>query len=364
MKSPLVREPVDTYVDLPPDRRTLPKAGLVLAILVTVLVIVGAGVRGWYQRQTDPAGPPGAPVAVVVPKGTTVSGMGGLLADKNVIGSATLFRFWVRSKNVDVQAGSYTFRRDSSFQEALAVLRKGPGPAQVDRVTIPEGLTLAEMVDRLVRADPRFTPDALRAAIDDPALDVPYRPGGEKSAEGMLFPSTYDLGERDTAATLVRRMAAETRVVGEKNAITAGVQGAADAVPQLDAYGIWTVASLIQAESGNAKESPKIARVIYNRLLAGQPLGIDATSRYLSQQTGKPIDFQSTSPYNTRRQVGLPPTPIGAPGEAAIEAALHPVDGPWLYYVLEAKGRHVFTASEAEFNQKKQECAAKGLGCG
>ena len=100
----------------------------------------------------------------------------------------------------------------------------------------------------------------------------------------------------------------------------------------------------------------------------GDPLGIDATSRYEAILEGRDrdaLDFDSTSPYNTRKIAGLPPTPIAAPGRGAIEAALAPADGPWLFYVLQdAEGHHFFTESADEFARAKAECRDKGLGCG
>jgi len=361
---PRVFDQDDDYVELRPERRTLPKVLVVLAVLVAALGFAGISVRTWYRDQVDPSGPPGVAVTVVIPKGTTITGSGSILADRGVISSSNVFRFWVRDKEIKVQAGTYTFHKNSSFDEAVTVLEKGPAPAVLSRVTIPEGLTIAQMIRRLAKLDTRFTVENMEAAIADPTVKSAYRPDGQASLEGLLFPSTYDLGPKDTARTLVDRMSAEMAVIGGRNQIEAGVVKSVDEVPTLTPYEIITVASLIQAESGNAEESPKIARVIYNRLLRGEPLGIDATSRYLSLQTGKPIDFESDSPYNTRRQKGLPPTPIGAPGEAALQAALRPADGNWTYYVLEAKGRHFFTNSADEFNQKKQECEDKGLGCG
>ena len=133
------------------------------------------------------------------------------------------------------------------------------------------------------------------------------------------------------------------------------------------------VASLIQEEYGITEEMGKIARVIYNRLDIGEPLGIDATSRYEAVLAGRDrndVDFESDSPYNTRRNAGLPPTPIAAPGRAAIEAALNPEDGPWIFYVRDPDasrtppGGHFFTESSREFSQVKEECEAAGLGCG
>ena len=128
------------------------------------------------------------------------------------------------------------------------------------------------------------------------------------------------------------------------------------------------VASLIEEETRVDAERAKVARVIYNRLRDGIPLGIDATSRYEAELAGRDrddVDFESTSPYNTRRIAGLPPTPIASPGRASIEAALNPADGPWIYYVLaDEEGNHFFTDSASEFERAKAECAAKDLGCG
>jgi UPF0755 protein len=111
-----------------------------------------------------------------------------------------------------------------------------------------------------------------------------------------------------------------------------------------------------------------VARVIYNRLKQGIPLGIDATSRYEAEITRgdrRKVDFSSSSPYNTRKVKGLPPTPIASPGRASIEAALHPADGTWIYYVLtDSQGHHTFTDSASEFAKAKQKCHDAGLGCG
>ncbi|HUS62062.1 MAG TPA: endolytic transglycosylase MltG, partial [Acidimicrobiales bacterium] len=136
----------------------------------------------------------------------------------------------------------------------------------------------------------------------------------------------------------------------------------------LTPYEILVVASLIEEEARVPEERPKMARVMYNRLKAGIPLGIDATSRYEAVISGRDrgdVDFTSSSPYNTRKQRGLPPTPIASPGRASIEAALNPADGPWIYYVLEdEEGHHFFTDSNSEFVNAKQRCKERGLGCG
>jgi UPF0755 protein len=126
---------------------------------------------------------------------------------------------------------------------------------------------------------------------------------------------------------------------------------------------------LIEEEAKFPEERNKVARVIYNRLEQGIALGIDATSCY--EKSGESscrlstADLQSDSPYNTRRQKGLPPTPISSPGRASLEAALHPDGGDEIYYVRnDAEGHHLFTASADEFNAAKQTCIQNGWGCG
>lgn len=354
--------PDDDYVDLPPERAGLPRLAIALGLIVVLLASVVVGARSWYQRQVDPPGDGGAPVTVVVPSGATVNDLGPLLSDRGVIGSSLVFRVWVRGKDVEPQAGRYRFRKGSSFDQVVRVLARGAQAQEVRRVTIPEGLTIVELVTRITEAVPQFEADAVRAAVTSREPPSTVAPPDQTSREGLLFPSTYDLAGTETPATLVARMTREMEAQLAEAGADAGVRG--EDTPELSPYEVLVVASLIEEETGNPGESAKIARVIYNRLELGEPLGIDATSRYLSQVSGDPVDFESDSPYNTRRQVGLPPTPIAAPSRASIDAALNPAVGPWTYYVLQDPDNHLFTDDADEFARAKDECERKGLGCG
>jgi UPF0755 protein len=352
----------DDIVDLPNERAGLPKVVVVLGVILLMFVVLVLGGRSWYQRQVDPPGPPGEEVDVVVPNGARLTDLGSLLSNADVVTNATLFRFWIRDKDIDLQAGTYRFRRSMSFEEVEEVLRGAPlAPATLD-VTVPEGLRLVELIASIDEQVPRFTVEELDAAVNDPANRSRFLPEGQASMEGMLFPSTYEVGALDTPTTLVKRLVDELDRQASDAGIDAGLTG--DNLPALSAYEVLVVASLIERETGNPEESPQIARVIYNRLLQGMPLGIDATSQYLAAETGEPLDFESDSPYNTRTNPGLPPTPIAASGRTSIDAALNPATGPWLYYVLESEDQHFFTDDYDEFLEKKDECEAKGLGCG
>jgi UPF0755 protein len=181
-----------------------------------------------------------------------------------------------------------------------------------------------------------------------------------------LFPATYELTDGLTGDALLQQMAGEMEVrlqrlgVAEARARIAEEWGL-----ELTDYDLLKVASMVQAEAGNVEEAPQIATVIYNRLAQGMPLGIDAVDRYGAALAGTDVDYEDRSaPYNTRRNAGLPPTPIAAPGEFALEAALRPASGPWLYYVLTEPRSHVFVTTNAEFLEAKRVCIERELGCG
>ncbi len=342
-----------------------------MALIVVVLVIVAVvgGSMWWYRNQIDPPGSPGEQVQVQIPEGATTSDVGSILDDDGVISSATIFSFWVGGKDLSsVQAGTYAFRANSSFDEAVKVLNAGPGKpiaAATTKVSIPEGYTVAQIVARIHEKVPRLTVEALTTALDGGKVPTKLKPEGSTSYEGLLFPATYEVGNDETAVEVLTEMAQEMETrVGEM-----GIDAAATAISQrwgieVDAYDLLTTASLVQEEAGGPDEAPKVATVIDNRLREGMPLGIDATSKYLAETEGGEPDYTSTSPYNTRTQVGLPPTPIASPGEYALDAALHPAEGPWLYYVLTDPGVHTFAETYQEFLDAKQECIAKDLGCG
>lgn len=338
------------------------KVLLVLGVIVALFATLVVGARSWYQRQVDPPGPPGEEVDIAVPNGAALTDLGSLLGDADVVSNATLFRFWIRDKDIELQAGTYEFRRRSSFEEVEEVLRGSPQVVATTDVVVPEGLTVSEIVERIHSDVPRFAPEDILAALADPANRSRFLAADQPSLEGMLFPSTYEVSPTDSPASLVGRMVDEMERQAEAAGIDTGLSG--DNLPPLSPYQLLTVASLIERETGNPQESPQIARVIYNRILDGMPLQIDATSRYLAESTGQPFDLDSPSPYNTRRQRGLPPTPIAAPSTSSLDAALNPATGDWLYYVLESEDSHFFTADYQEFLTKRDECEQAGLGCG
>lgn len=354
------------YVEIRPEAGPVRKG---LAILLIFGLVIGAAVGGgywWYRRQVDPPGPPGGPVAVVIPAGSSTTRIAGLLDHAGVVSNSAVFSFYVGRKHAGTfQAGRFVLRRNSDFDTVIRVLKAGPEAPRIIRVNVPEGLTVAQVESRLHRAVPRFTPAMVQATLAGGQVRSTLQPSGQRSWEGLLYPATYDVGPRTALPALLSEMAAKMETV----AVREGLEQQAAAVSArygigLSGYQVLTVASLIQEEAGSSAEAPMIATVIYNRLRQGVPLGIDATSRWLAETTGTTVDFTSASPYNTRRQKGLPPTPIAAPSQASLRAALHPADGPWLFYVLTERRKHTFATTNQEFLRAKDLCRARGLGCG
>ncbi|HAS12557.1 MAG TPA: endolytic transglycosylase MltG, partial [Acidimicrobiaceae bacterium] len=223
-----------------------------------------------------------------------------------------------------------------------------------------------EILPRLADPDTgveRWSLEALQAALDSGEIRSQYQPEGVTSYEGLLFPDTYEIDEDVDEAGFLRRLVAET----DARLTALDVEARAAALGRTP-YEILVIASLIEEETRVPAERAMVARVVYNRLEQGIPLGIDATSRYEAEISGRDredLDFESDSPYNTRRVAGIPPTPIAAPGQASLEGALNPAEGNWIYYVLQdEQGNHFFTDSFAEFNEAKAECARLDLGCG
>ena len=223
------------------------------------------------------------------------------------------------------------------------------GPAKT--VTIPEGYDRKQIAEIAKQAGLRG--DYLKASESFKGFDpAKYGAEGAQSLEGFLFPATYELPRRPTVDDLVaRQLDAFEQNISQVNMSYASSKN-------LTTNDVLIIASMIEREVQVPKERKLVAAVIYNRLHAGMPLQIDATVRYASGNFTEPIspsELQIDSPYNTYTTPGLPPGPIGNPGLASIQAAAHPAQEPYLYYVVKPNtcGEHTFATTEAEFSQAK-----------
>jgi UPF0755 protein len=236
-------------------------------------------------------------------------------------------------------------------------------PPRPFRVVFPEGFTREQMAARVaavarIAERERGRPPRLSAARFLAASSRRRREPGfgtrRLPLEGFLFPATYDFTVRTTSAQLV---GAQLEAFSRN---WAGVRLGYARSKNLTPYDVLTIASMVEKEARAPEERPLVAAVIYNRLHARMPLGIDATLRYglgiPATQSIRRSQLASPSPYNTRKRLGLPPTPIANPGLASIQAAAHPARVDYLYFVRKPDHRHhFFTASFAAFERYKAE---------
>jgi uncharacterized YceG family protein len=294
-------------------------------------------------------------VRITVPAGADAGAIGTLLEGRGVVASGTYFQLnaTLTGRRGKLRPGAYTLARDMSNGDAVAALTKGPKakpPVKTVDVTLPEGPSIRErapVVDNsgkvkgsyLKAAGSRRTLRALRAL---------GAPKGTRTAEGFLFPATYKMVSGSTAQDLVDKQ----------------LQAFRDNISQVDLsyakrknltrYDVLVIASMVEREAQLARERPLVAAVMYNRLKADMPLGIDATTRYYTRNWSRPIrvsELQDDNPYNTRLSHGLPPTPIGNPGLASLKAAANPARKTYLFYVRKPgdSGEHAFSSTDAQF---------------
>jgi UPF0755 protein len=343
----------------------------VLYTTIGVVAIIGLLVLGlfvWVRGQLDPAGPPGDPVVLDIPSGSTTDSIASLLSEEGVVQNPTVFRYYLRWKGIgEFQAGEYTLAERMSFDEAIDVLDAGPAAQAFDTFTVPEGLTVDETAARLAEQIDGFDEDAIGQALI--RMDSEWQPPGNDSWEGLLFPDTYEYALADEPTEILQRMNTQFDAVAREVGLDPLMNLDPATATGRGAYEYIVIASMIERESRVPEEYGKVSRVIHNRLAEGMPLGIDATVLYARELENPgaegPItdaDLALDSPYNTRLHPGLPPTPIAAPGRAALAAALNPESGPWLYYVLASEdGSHFFTDDYDEFIAQRDQSRAEGL---
>jgi UPF0755 protein len=347
-----------------PKRWSFIRRSLLIFLVVAGLIIVAALlVNNWLQNQLDPPGPAGEEVTVEIPTGASTNDIARILAEEGIVANSTVTRFYFRFRSdEEFQAGEYTFNTNSEVWSVREVLEGGPLPAVFESVTIPEGLWLTDISSRLLDSLSAFDPTELELAVVGGGIRSKFQPEGNISLEGLMFPDTYQVDEdlqADEAAMVARMVAHFDEVATEVG------YSQAQALTGLTPYEVIIIASLIEEEAKVPEDRAKISRVIYNRIAQGMKMEIDATVIYaLGEHTTELTfaDLNFDSPYNTRLNPGLPPTPIAAPGRAALEAALNPADGPWLFYVLaDEDGSHFFTDDFDEFQNQVNKSRAEGL---
>ena len=344
-------------------RRRRNPLGPLLAVLLIVLLIGGivVGARRVMARLGDVpdyAGAGTGAVTVEVKRGDTATDIAATLVAKGVVKSERAFTDAARNdpRSPSIQPGFYRVRKQMSAEAALVALLDR-GARVLARYTVPEGLSVAATL-KIIASKTTVPLAQLQAASRKPAaLGLPGYAGGK--LEGFLFPATYDVDPGMTATDVLGQMVTTYRQRVDDSGLSAQA-----AARNITPYEMLTVASLVEEEAVEP-DFGKVARVIYNRVREGKRLELDSTVNYALGRNRVRVsleDLDVASPYNTYRNAGLPPGPIASPGIAAIEAALRPASGPWIYFVkADRSGRSYFTADYQDFLAAKARAKAAGI---
>ena len=339
------------------------KGGLAVVIALIVILAVLAGgyalVQGVGSKLTDALstrgaddypGPGEGEVVIEVTSGQTVAEVGRTMKKQDVIASVDAFLAAANAepRSSSLQPGFYKLKRKMQAGEALALLLDPVSRVQA-KVVLPEGLRLDETLKRLAESTEMPIGDYQKALRNAGSLGMPAY--AKKNAEGFLFPATYDVPPNATAPDVLKQLFASYH----RAADATGVERTGR-----PPYELVIIASLVEAEARHAEDFGKVARVVYNRLEQGMPLQFDSTVNYALKADKELVtleDLGTDSPYNTYKNTGLPPGPINSPGERALDAAVNPPDGDWLYFVTvnPESGETKFTGSYQEFLRFKQE---------
>jgi UPF0755 protein len=284
-------------------------------------------------------------VTLTIRQGSSFREAAESLAAHDVISSPRLFGWYAARKGKDrnIRYGTYFIRRGGSWDEVLTTLAMGRGI--VNRVTILEGWPLWDIVPALAKGL-TLEEDSLEAAVRDTVLLRRLGvPRGQQTAEGYLFPDTYDFPEGATARQAVELMVRRFERIWKPEWDTRLQE------IKMSRHQIMTLASIVEKEVRRGEERPVVAAVYTNRLRIRMPLQADPTVQFaLKKRPGRVLyrDLRVDSPYNTYRRVGLPPGPIASPGAASIEASLFPANVPYRFFVAHPDGHHEFRTTYRE----------------
>jgi len=302
-------------------------------IILAVAFVVFALGKGFYQQYLagppDYAGPGHGSISVTVTTGESLGQIGNALKGAGVVKSVDAFIDATTNnpKSDTIQPGKYGLQLEMSSHDALDVLIKGTTRTST-AIVIPEGLRTTEILQRIVAQSP-ITLAALNYAVAHPHnLGLPKSANG--NVEGYLFPSSYEIDGNSTAHSVLSRMIALAKATHYKLGLANGAVWHAQTEQE-----VLTVASILEAEA-HPRDYAKVARVIYNRIQVPMRLQMDSTVAYglgIKRVMLTQNQLDTRTAYNTYLNDGLPPGPIGNPGEAAIRAALQPATGNWLYFL-------------------------------
>ncbi|MEM8650651.1 MAG: endolytic transglycosylase MltG [Pseudomonadota bacterium] len=340
-RSPMdVLQPKD--VPAPPKRSKQSRNGLIVlanfvmsCIIFVAIILVAVGYYG--KHEFEKAGPLKTSQTLVIESGSSVQKIAAQLRENGVINDDFIFLAWARVHKAQssLKAGEYLFKPGMSMLDVMETIRSGKGI--LHKVSLPEGLTVLQILDRLAKNE------ILEGELPEVA-----------PAEGTLMPDTYPFQRGTTRKEIIERMQ-----LAQKQFLASVWEKRVDNLPISSPEEMVILASIVEKETGRAAERPHVASVFINRLRKGMKLQSDPTIIYgIFGGAGKPkdrpiyrSDIDKPTPYNTYTIPALPPGPIANPGRAALEAVANPSITDDLFFVANGTGGHVFAKTLEEHNQ-------------
>lgn len=330
--------------------RGRPRLGLILLAGVPLALLLTLGTLVFYLDifGSGEGDSPNPSVTLEIPSGAHFREVSGILEEKGIIKSAGAFTLFARLTGADreVRSGPYAFRPGSSWSRILTDLTEGR--VLTESLTIPEGFRLTQMAPRLAEITGLEADTVLSHISGDSLSKVWGVPG--PGLEGYLFPDTYRVARGAPLQDILLAMVERYRAFWTPERVARR-----DSLGMSEREAV-TLASIVQAEARVVGEMPVIASVYHNRLERGQLLQADPTvlyalGGYRPRLLYAAMDSVADDPYNTYTHPGLPPGPIGSPGEEALDSALYPADTNFYYFVAQPDGTHVFSETLAEHNR-------------
>ena len=303
-------------------------------------------------------------IQISIESGASASDISSQLASEGVISSQLAFELYLRNENLTdkLRAGDYEIPNNLEFSEITTILLKGP-PLKTYTITIPEGLWISETL-LSISSQTGFDYDLLKNSLLSGQVKSKNLYLNEPSElynwEGLLYPNTYQIDVESNGEEILQLM------VDELESVTERLMNEYDLPSWISSYNeLFTVASLVEAESKLQEDRPLVSSVVKNRLNDNMLIQIDATVLYALQKRKSQVllvDLQIDSPYNTYKYLGLPPTPISGFGERSIKAVLETPENDYLYYLLTDKnGKMSFTNDYTDFINMKNKAKEEGV---
>ena len=326
-------------------KKLLILSGVTIAVLAAFFWFAPAA---WFSLPL-----PGAErVHLVVPSGANAEQVVDLLVEKKLVDSKFKYLLYARLNGAATQpkAGEYDLSVGTSYAQLARLLARGPTRQELT-IRIIEGWTISEVEETLKKLGVDVRPSDFLAERFEQEFE--FLRGLPKGAtlEGYLFPDTYRVWEDELPDGLLRRQLQEFQLK------TAGFEVAAKQ-QQRSFHDVVILASMIEKEARHDEDRAIIAGIFMNRLKVGMALQSDATLNYVIQSGRMRLtteELKNESPYNTYKYRGLPPGPICNPGQASLEAALHPAATDYWYFLTDAEGKTYFgrTLEEHSLNRAK-----------